>query len=144
MTTEILIYIGGVYLLVWALTHFYFPKLLDWENALAKLDDFNRILMLIFSKLLLVFYLVTALICFIFAGELPDTDIGLAVLIFLSLYWLVRALLQVQYFGFRKANTLNVQLSSSDVSNQTISYILFITFLIGFGLFLAPAILTIF
>ena len=144
MTSEILIYIGGAYQLLWAFTHFYFPKLLNWENALATLDDFNRILMLIFSKLLLVFYLVTALICFIFGGELPDTDIGLAVLIFLSVYWLVRALLQVQYFGFRKANRLNVQLSSSDVSNQTISYILFITFLIGFVLFLVPAVLTIF
>ena len=142
MASEILIYIGGSYLLVWALTHFYFPKLLDWENALATLDDFNRILMLIFSKLLLFFYLGTALICFIYAGELPDTDLGLALLIFLSLYWLVRALLQVKYFGFRKANTLNVQLSSSDVSNQTISYILFITFLIGFGLFLAPVVIT--
>ena len=144
MTSEILIYIGGAYQLLWAFTHFYFPKLLNWENALATLDDFNRILMLIFSKLLLAFYFVTALICFIFAGELPDTDVGLAVLIFLSLYWLVRALLQVQYFGFRKANTLNVQLSSSDVSNQTISYILFITFIIGFVLFLVPAVLTIF
>jgi hypothetical protein len=142
MTSEILIYIGGAYQLVWALAHFLFPRLLNWDNALATLDDFNRILMLIFSKLLLVFYLVTALICFILARDLLDTDIGLAILIFLALYWLVRALLQVQYFGFRKANTLNVQLSSSDVSNQTISYILFITFLIGFGLFLAPVVIT--
>jgi len=142
MIAEVLIYIGGAYQLTWVLAHFQFPKQLDWKNALATLDDFNRILMLIFSKLLLFFYLGTALICFIFAGELPDTDIGLAVLIFLSLYWLVRALLQVQYFGFRKANTLNVQLSPNDVSNQTISYILFIIFMIGFGLFLAPVVLT--
>ena len=138
MASEILIYIGGSYQLVWAFAHFKFPKQLDWGNALAKLDDFNRILMLIFSKLLLFFYLSTALICIMYARELPDTDIGEAVLLFLSLYWLMRALFQVQYFGFRKANTLNVQLSTSDVSNQTISYILFIGFLIGFGLFLAP------
>ena len=142
MTAEILIYIGGVYQLVWALTHFYFPKQLNWENTLAPLDDFNRILMLIFSKLLLFFYLGTALICFIYARELPDTDIGLALLIFLALYWLVRGLLQVQYFGFRKANTLNVQLSPGDVSNQTISCILLIIFVIGFGLFLAPVVIT--
>jgi hypothetical protein len=142
MTSEILIYIGGAYQLVWALAHFLFPRLLKWDNALATLDDFNRILMLIFSKLLLVFYLVTALICFILTRDLLDTDIGLAILIFLALYWLVRALLQVQYFGFRKANTLNIQLSTSDVSNQTISYILFISFLIGVGLFLAPVVLT--
>ncbi len=142
MIAEVLIYIGGAYQLTWVLAHFKFPKLLDWKNALATLDDFNRILMLIFSKLLLFFYFGTALICFIYARELPDTDIGLALLIFLSLYWLVRALLQVQYFGFRKANTLNVQLSPSDVSNQTISYILFIIFMTGFGLFLAPVVIT--
>jgi hypothetical protein len=142
MNTEILVYIGGAYQLVWAFTHFLFPKQLDWGNALATLDDFNRILMLIFSKLLLVFYLGTAIICFIYARELLDTNVGLAVLIFLSVYWLVRALLQVQYFGFSKANTLNVKLSSSDVSNQTISCILFITFLMGSGLFLAPVLIT--
>lgn len=140
MNTEILIYIGGAYQLLWALSHLLFPKQLDWENTLAALDDFNRILMLIFSKLLLVFYLGTALICFVYARELLDTDIGTAVLIFLSSYWIVRAFLQVQYFGFRKANALNVQLSSSGVSNQTISCILFILFLLGGGLFLAPVI----
>ena len=142
MTAEILIYIGGVYQLVWAFTHSYLPKQNDWKNTLAPLDDFNRILMLIFSKLLLFFYLGTALICFIFAKELPDTDMGLAILIFLSLYWLVRALLQVQYFGFKQANALNVKLSSGNVSNQAISYILLIIFLLGFGLFLSPVILS--
>jgi hypothetical protein len=84
----------------------------------------------------------TALICFIHARELLDTNLGLAVLLFLSAYWLVRALLQVQYFGFKRANTLNVQLSSSGVSNQTISYILFVLFLLGSGLYLAPVVLT--
>ncbi len=88
MNTEILIYIGGSYQLLWALAHFQFPKQLDWEHALATLDDFNRILMLIFSKLLLGFYVGTALICFMYARELLDTDIGLAVLIFLSSYCL--------------------------------------------------------
>ena len=142
MTAEILIYIGGVYQLVWAFTHSYLPKQNDWKNSLAPLDDFNRILMLIFSKLLLFFYLGTALICFIYARELPDTDMGLAILIFLSLYWLVRALLQVQYFGLRQANALNVKLSSGNISNQAISYILLFVFLTGFGLFLAPVILS--
>ena len=142
MNTEILVYIGGAYQLVWVLAHFLFPKQLDWENTLATLDDFNRILMLIFSKLLLVFYLGTALICFIYASDLLDTNVGLAVLVFLSIYWLARTLLQVQYFGFKKANSLNVQLSSSGTSNQTVSTILFTIFLMGSGLFLAPVLIT--
>ncbi len=142
MSTETLVYVGGSYQLVWALAHFRLPKQLDWARALATLDDFNRILMLIFSKLLLAFYLGTALICFIHARELLETDIGSAVLIFLSAYWLVRALLQVHYFGLRRANTLNVQLSPGGVSNQTISYILLVIFLMGSGLYLAPVVLT--
>jgi len=142
MSVRILIYAGGAYQLVWAFAHLQFPKQLDWGHALAKLDDFNRILMLIFSKLLLVFYLGTALICFMHARELLDTNIGLTVLLFLSAYWLVRALLQVQYFGFKRANALNVKLSSSGISNQAVSYILFVIFLVGSGLYLAPIVLT--
>jgi hypothetical protein len=142
MKAQVLIYVGGLYQLVWALAHYQFPKQLDWENALAPLDDFNRVLMLIFSKLLLVFYLGTALICFVYATALLDTGVGLAILVFLSLYWLARALLQVHYFGFARADTLNVQLSSSGVSNRTVSWILFALFLMGTGLFLAPVVLT--
>lgn len=138
MNSEVLVYAGGSYQLIWALAHLMFPKQLDWKNTLSTLDDFNRILMLIFSKLLLFFYVGTAVICFIHAEDLVDTDVGTAVLVFLSVYWLARALLQVQYFGFSKANALNVQLSSSGISNQTVSSILFIVFLIGCGLFLSP------
>jgi len=141
MNIETLIHVGGAYQLIWALAHYLFPKQLDWKNALATLDDFNRILMLIFSKLLLVFYLGTALICLMYARALIETEVGIAVLIFLCVYWVVRALLQVQYFGFRRANTLNVQLSSRGVSNETVSWILFGIFLAGVGLFLAPVIL---
>lgn len=141
MAVEVLIYIGGAYLLLWALSHLMFPKLLNWRTTLSPLDDFNRYLMLIFSKLLLFFYLGTAIICFIYAGELTDTDIGLAILIFLSLYWLVRAILQVQHFGFKKADTMNVKMSAGNVSNRTISYILLIMFLVGFAIYLAPVLI---
>lgn len=141
---KILIYIGGAYQLLWALCHIMFPKQFDWKNSLAPLDAMNRISMLIFSKLLLFFYLGTALIVFLQADALLDTDLGTAVLIFLSLYWLVRAVLQVQYFGFKKANSLNLKWtagadgSSGKLSNQAISFSLFGMFLVGCALFLIP------
>ena len=135
---EILIYVCGLYQLLWVAAHLQFPKQCDWENSLAVLDDFNRVLMLIFSKLLLFFYLATAIICFLYPRELLGTGVGSALLVFLAAYWLLRALLQVHYFGFSRANTMNVKLSTSDVSNETISYILFFIFLAGTVLFLAP------
>ncbi len=142
MADEILVYIGGAYQVTWIISHLMFPRIFDWPNTLAKLDDFNRYLMLIFSKLLLVFYLGTTVICFVYADDLLDTNLGLAILIFLAVYWLVRALLQVQYFGFERANSMNVQMSSSDTSNKTISIILFFIFLTGTALFLAPVLIT--
>ncbi len=138
MAAEILVYIGGAYQVTWIISHLMFPRVFDWANTLASLDDFNRYLMLIFSKLLLVFYLGTAVICFVYADDLLDTDMGIAILIFLAVYWLVRALLQVQYFGFERANSMNVQMASGGTSNRAISIILFLIFLTGTGLFLAP------
>ncbi len=142
MAAEILVYIGGAYQVTWIISHLMFPRIFDWKNTLASLDDFNRYLMLILSKLLLVFYLGTAVFCFVYADDLVDTDLGIALLIFLAIYWLVRALLQVQYFGFERANSMNVHMSSSDTSNKTISIILFFIFLMGTALFLAPVLLS--
>ena len=138
MSLDAAIYAGGVVQLLSALVHIYLPKELDREEAVP--DELYRITLLMFSKLLLVFYLGTAVICFFYAEELRTTGLGAAILIFLSCYWLMRALFQVQYFGFRRANELNVMAPSSGISNQTLSTILFFVFLLSCVPFIVPVI----
>jgi len=139
---EILVYIGAFYHLGWALFDFVWPRIFDWKETLAPLDDFQRILLPITSRLLVVLYLGIAYICLFHTEELMGTDLGRTFLVFVSAYWAVRAVLQVHYFGFRKANEFNVSFSSyapisflKNISNETISSILFTEFLMASALY---------
>jgi len=147
MTIEILLYIGAVYHLAWALFDFFWPKIFDWENTLASLDDIQRILPPLTSRMLVVLYLGIAYISLFHTKDLLVTDLGRTVLVFVSVYWAVRAILQVRYIGFRKANGLNVAFSSyapnlpfKNLSNKTISSILLMEFVTASALYLIASI----
>jgi hypothetical protein len=147
MTIEILLYIGAVYHLAWALFDFFWPRIFNWKKTLAPLDDIQRILPPITSRMLVVLYLGIAYISLFHAKELLVTDLGRTFLIFVSVYWAVRAILQVRYIGFRKANEFNVSFSSyapklpfKNVSNETVSIILFTEFVAASTLYLVAAI----
>ena len=147
MTIEILLYIGAVYHLAWALFDFFWPKIFDWENTLASLDDIQRILPPLTSRMLVVLYLGIAYISLFHTKDLLVTDLGGTVLVFVSVYWAVRAILQVRYIGFRKANELNVAFSSyapnlpiKNLSNKTISSILLMEFVTASALYLIASI----
>ncbi len=138
MSLNTLIYVGGVIQLASGLVHIGLTKTLDQEEAVP--DELFRITLLIFSKLLLVFYLGTAFICFFCTEELTTTNLGSVVLVFLSVYWVMRAMLQVQYFGFKRANDLKAMLPGGGMSNQTFSTILFVVFLLSCLPFIIPVI----
>ncbi len=138
MSLDAFIYAGGATQLAWGMVHVFLPKQLDNEEAVP--DEHFRITLLIFSKLLLAFYVGTALICFFCAEELRTTSLGSAVLVFLCCYWLVRAVLQIQYFGLERANDLSEMLPGTGVSNQTFSTVLFIMFLLSCLPFIVPVI----
>jgi hypothetical protein len=81
------------------------------------------------------------------ATDLIATDLGRTILFFVSVYWVVRAILQVYYIGFEKANEFNIAFSSyvpfspfRSMSNKLISYLLFLEFMIISGLYLIPLI----
>ncbi len=138
MSLDILIYVAGAIQLASGLVHIGLSKTLDQEEAIP--DELFRITLLIFSKLLLVFYFGTAFICFFYTEELRTTSLGSAVLVFLFFYWLIRAMLQVQYFGFKRANDLKEMLPSGGMSNQVFSTILFVVFLLSCLPFIIPVI----
>jgi hypothetical protein len=147
MTIEILLYVGAAFHLAWAVFDFFWPQIFDWKNTLASLDDVQRILPPLTSRLLVVLYLGIAYISLFHTEELLVTDLGRAVLIFVSVYWAVRAILQLRYVGFERANEFNVTLSSyapnfpvKNVSNKTISYILLMEFIVASALYLIPSI----
>ncbi len=146
MNMEYLVLMGGIYHLGWALFDSSWPILFDWKRTLAPLDDFNRSLLYIISRLLVVLYLALAYLSFFQTSELVNTGLGKTILVFVSIYWIVRVIMQIQYFGiFNKANELNIKIAESNIpsplkklSNQWIANLFLPYFLLGIALHLIP------
>lgn len=145
MKLEVLLYIGAFFHLLWAVFDFFWPRFFNWKETLASLDDIQRVLPPLTSRMLVVVYLSIAYLSLFHTADLLATDLGRTILFLVSVYWLVRAGLQVRYFGFEKANQLDITFSSympsspfRSMSNKSISYLLFVEFLIIAGLYLVP------
>jgi hypothetical protein len=137
---------GAIYHLCWATFDSFWPHLFAWKRTLAKLDDINRSLLYILSRLLVLLYLYVAFLSFFYHRELVDTALGKSFLIFVAVYWLYRALMQIQFFGFARANRMNITLAelnypppANRLSNQTASIAFFVIMLTGAALYIAPA-----
>jgi hypothetical protein len=147
MKIEGLLYIGAIFHLAWALFDSFWPRFFNWKETLASLDDIQRVIPPITSRMLVVVYLSIAYVSLFHAADLIATDLGRTILFFVSVYWVVRAILQVYYIGFEKANEFNITFSSyvpyslfRSMSNKLISYLLFFEFMIISGLYFIPLI----
>ena len=147
MDTKVLIYAGGVYHLCWATFDYFWPYLFNWKKTLLPLDDFNRPILRITSKLLSFLYATLAYFSFFHTRELLETGIGRSLLIFAALFWTIRAGMQIHFYGFKRANEIErpempFALLFKNVSNQAVSRMMFVIFVIGMALYLIPAVVT--
>ncbi len=116
------------------------------QRTLAPLDDINRSLLYILSRLLVLLYLYVAVLSFFFQSELLDTKVGRSVLVFMAIYWAFRAFMQVQFFGFARADRMNIKVADlnfpapvSRMSTRVVSTGFFVVMLVGIALYLVPA-----
>jgi hypothetical protein len=145
MEVAILFYLGGIYHIGWAVFDLLWPRLFNWKITLAHLDDFNRAVLYISGRLLVLLYLYIAWVSFSYNSDLLSTAIGKTIPVFVVIYWAFRAIMQIQFFGFRKANTLNIKVSDGNfpppinrMSNQTLSTIIFGIMIFGILIYLIP------
>jgi hypothetical protein len=120
MTT--VIYICGIYNLLFALFHAGFWKLFDWGAELKKLQPVNGAIMQVLNIQLMICFLAVAFICARFPAELTGTGIGRVFMIVCSLFWLIRAVNQLVFFS----------------ASLPLSWMLTVIFLIGAVLFALP------
>ena len=147
MKIEFLLYIGGVFNLVFALFDLIWPKLFNWKESLTSLDDIQRVLLPLLNKLLIVIFFAFTYISFFHASDLIDTNLGTTLLIFIIIFWTVRLIEQIYYFGFTKWNEFNVSVSSyvpffpyNRMSNKAFSYYFCVIFFIIIMLYFIPLI----
>lgn len=137
---------GGIYHLGWAIFDSSWPRLFAWKKTLSALDDFNRGLLYILSRLLVLLYLYIATLSFFFQDQLLNTMIGKTILVFMAVYWIFRAFMQIQFYGFARADQMNIKIADVNLpapinrwSNQALSIVFFVIMLVGISLYLVPA-----
>src|SRR3989304_7487747 len=119
---ELLLTIGGIYNLGVAIFRLLFGKIFKWKKDLASLTHVNRSVMQILNLRLIYVFLVMAYVSFVFQMDLTTTKLGQTLLMAFSLFWFMRTIEQVIFFG---------------VKNR-ISFILTVLFFIGGVLYLLP------
>jgi hypothetical protein len=116
------IWIGGFYHLAFVIFHMMFWKMFNWKETLKPLSSLNRAVMQVLNIHLTYFFLIIVIISFFYINDMVNTGLGKALTFAISIFWFLRAVNQILFFGFKKA----------------ISVILCIIFLIGGILYLLP------
>ncbi|MDV4102180.1 hypothetical protein CMT19_14130 [Elizabethkingia anophelis] len=117
-----IIYICGIYNLLFALFHLGFWKIFRWNKDLNKMSFANKGIMQILNIQIVYYFLFVSLICFIYPNKLLNTQLGRIFLTGNSLFWLIRT---IQQFIFLRAK-------------HYIIHILTIIFIFGTILFALP------
>ena len=101
---KMLVQIGGVYVLAFAVFHLAFWKLFDWKNELPKLKPVNRGVMQVLNIRLTYVFVVVGGLAIFFADELLSTRLGHVILAATSLFALMRAAEQLIFWKIEKAS----------------------------------------
>jgi len=103
------ILLGGFYNLGFAIFHLMFWRLFRWKRDLSSLTFINRSVMQILNLCLTFVFLLMAYISFFNASELIQTNLGKALLVGFSLFWFLRMIEQIIFFGIR--NLISIALT---------------------------------
>lgn len=94
-----LLYIGAAFNLGFLVFHLFFRQVFRWNDQLPRLAPINRGIMVVMNWCLIAVFAGFALISLLFAGALLTSPLGHALLGFIALFWLLRAVAQPVYFG---------------------------------------------
>ena len=122
MNIESLIVVGGLYNFAFVIFHLLFWKIFKWKKDLASLSIINRGVMQILNLCLTFVFLIFGYISIFHTKELISTSLGVSLLLLISVFWALRAIEQVVFFGLK----------------NKVSLIFFIIFLTGFVIYLYP------
>lgn len=113
---------GGVLTAGFAVFHLFFWKLFRWNWDLAKLTSVNRAIVQILNLCLIFAFVIFAYLSLAHTAALLATDLGRSLLFLIAVFWYLRAVEQVVFFGLRKP----------------VSIMFFVLFLVGGSLYALP------
>jgi hypothetical protein len=102
MKPETLIVAGGLFSGAFAVFHLFFWKLFRWKTELAKLTALNRAIVQVLNLCLTYVFVVFAYISLAYPSELAASELGRTLLFLIAVFWYLRAIEQIFFFGLRK------------------------------------------
>jgi len=106
MDTQTVIKIGGLYNLAFLVFHAMFWKIFKWHNELPKLTYINGAIMQVLNLCLMFCFLLFGYISLFHTSELGTSNMGRALLLFIALFWLARAIEQLVFFSFKHSASI--------------------------------------
>jgi hypothetical protein len=103
---ETMIFLGGCYNLAFAVFHLFFWRIFRWKENLASLSSVNRAIMQVLNLCLTYMFLVMAYVSFFHAGELIATGLGRFLILAFSLFWFLRMIEQIVFFGLKNTKSV--------------------------------------
>jgi hypothetical protein len=95
---EIFIKTGGLYSIALVIFHLLFWQIFNWAEDLRSLSFLNRAIMQVLNLSLVFVFMMFAYISLIHTAELLSTTLGRSVLLSISVFFFLRALLQIIFF----------------------------------------------
>ncbi|HAR46008.1 MAG: hypothetical protein A2X56_08240 [Nitrospirae bacterium GWC2_57_13] len=103
---DALLIAGGIYHAGFVVFHAMFWKFFFWKYELETLSTINRGVMQILNLCLIFVFLAFAYLSFAHRSDLTATPLGRALLLIVSIFWLLRAIEQAIFFGLKKRLSL--------------------------------------
>jgi len=100
-TKILLIRIAGVVSILFTLFHAGFYWIFKWSQTLTVMNPTDRGILLTFNLVGIILLLYSVILSLGFARQLIETTVGKSLLLFFTLFYLVRIFSEVAYFGFR-------------------------------------------
>ena len=127
MKVDVILILGSAYHLCLVAFHLLFWKLkfFNWQEELPEMSFLNRNVIQIINLCLTYVFVIFAYISFFHRAELLNSALGVFLLISISVFWLLRALMQIRFFGIKNKTSMGF----------------FLFFMLGFVLYLSPVLL---
>lgn len=103
---DLLVKIGGIYNLGFAVFHLFFWKLFHWKEDLASLTSLNRAVMQILNLCLTFVFLLFGYLSLFYTPELLASGLGKTLLMGIAIFWFLRMIEQIIFFGLRNKRSV--------------------------------------
>jgi hypothetical protein len=100
-TKILLIRIAGIISILFTLFHAGFYWLFKWSQTLTIMNPTDRGILLTFNLIGIILLLYSVILSLGFARQLIETTVGKSLLLFFTVFYVVRIFSEVAYFGFR-------------------------------------------